>query len=50
MERADTRGFASRLAAEHGEQALEALSDTELPPEARREFEDLVDFLLVREH
>ena len=50
MERVDTRGFASRLAAEHGEQALEALSGVELAPEARREVEDLVDFLLVRDH
>ncbi len=50
MEKVDTRGFANRLAAEHGEQALEALSGVELPPETRREVEDLVEFLLVRDH
>ena len=46
----NTRGYAHALAAEHGEIALNALSAVELGGKALGEVEDLIEFLLVREH
>ena len=50
MDRVATKDYAQRLAEEHSEQAMEALDGVELPPESRQEVEDLLHFLLVREH
>lgn len=50
MEGVDTREYAQCLASEHGSRALEAVAGIELAPEIRREIEELVEFLLVREH
>ena len=50
MDRVATKDYAQRLAEEHSEQAMEALDAVELPPESRQEVEDLLHFLLVREH
>ena len=50
MDRVATKDYAQRLAEKHSEQALEALNGVELAPESRQEVEDLLHFLLVREH
>ena len=50
MERVNVREHAESLAAQNGRQALEALAEVEMGPEARRELEELVHFLLVRQH
>lgn len=46
----NTRGYAHALAAEHGEIALNALSSVELGAQTLDAVEDLIEFLLVREH
>lgn len=50
MERAETRDSAHLMAAEHGKDAAEALKSVELDPDARAEIDELIQFLLVREH
>lgn len=50
MERVNVKGYAQKLAQEHSDIALEALAGVELAPDMRRETEDLVHFLLVRQH
>ena len=50
MDSVNTRDYAHALAVEHGEAALDALAAVELRKRARTEFEDLIDFLLFREH
>lgn len=50
MERVNVKEYAHSLAEEHGARALEALSEVELAPSVQRELEELVDFLLVRQH
>ena len=50
MERVNARGYAHSLAAEHGDAALEALDGIELAPANRQHAEELVQFLLVRQH
>ena len=50
MERVNVKGYAQKLAQEHSDMAMEALSGVELAPDIRRETEDLVRFLLVRQH
>ena len=50
MERLKVRDHAHHLAAEEGERALEALAAVEMGRWARREYENLVEFLLHREH
>jgi len=46
----NTREYAHALAAEHGEIALDALSSVELGGKTLGAVEDLIEFLLVREH
>lgn len=46
----NTQGYAHALAAEHGEIALNALSSVELGAQTLGAVEDLIEFLLVREH
>ena len=50
MDGVRTREYALRLAAQHCEVGMEALSAIELEPEAQREAEELAHFLLVRQH
>ena len=50
MEGVKTREYAQSLAAEHGSLALETVAGVELAPEAKQGIEDLVEFLLEREH
>ena len=50
MEHVNVREQGESLAAQKGRRALDALTDVELGPEARRELEELVHFLLVRQH
>ena len=50
MDALDVRGHAHALAVEHGEIALQALSAIEMRQQARQEYENLVNFLLYREH
>ena len=50
MDGVGTREYASRLAAEHCQAAVEALSAAEIHPDARQEAEELAHFLLVRQH
>ena len=50
MDSLNTRDYAHALAVEHGEFAMNALAAVELQKRARTEFEDLIDFLLFREH
>ncbi len=50
MERTGVRERAQSLASEHCDRALDALSGVEMDAAIRREAEDLVHFLLVREH
>ena len=50
MDRVDARGYAESLGAIHGRAALNALAGAELARQARAEMEELVDFLLVRQH
>lgn len=50
MDRLGTRRYAEELAASHSEQALEALTKVELETDARRQLEELAEFLLVRDH
>ena len=50
MERVDVRGYAHSLAEEHSDMALEAISCVEMAADIRRETEDLVRFLLVRQY
>ena len=50
MERVNTKEFAQGLAAEHCDQALEAIVGIELAPEVRGEAEELLHFLLVRQY
>ena len=50
MDALNVRGHAHELAVEHGEIALDALSAVEMREQARRDYENLVDFLLYREH
>lgn len=50
MEKAETREFAHTMAAEHGQDAADALESVELEPSARAEIAELIQFLLVREH
>ena len=50
MEGVRAREYALSLAAEHGELGMEALSAVELEPGMRRHAEELVHFLLVRQH
>ena len=50
MDNVETRRYANSMASEHRDQALEALASVEMEPDARKEVEDLLQFLLVREH
>lgn len=50
MDAVNTRDYAHTLAAEHGEIAVRALSAVELDRQSLGQVEDLIDFLLVREH
>ena len=50
MERTGVKEHAQVLASEHCDRALAALSSVEMEPVIRREAEELVHFLLVREH
>ena len=50
MEQLNVRGRAHALAAEEGEAAVDALAAVEMSECARREYENLVEFLLYREH
>ena len=50
MEKAETRGFAHAMATEHGKDATDALESVELEPTARAEIDEMIHFLLVREH
>ena len=50
MDAVHTRAYAHSLAAEHGEAAVAALTAAELDKRALDEVEDLIEFLLVREH
>lgn len=50
MERVRAREYAQSLASEYREKALEPLSSVELAPEARRDMEEIAEFLLVRQH
>lgn len=50
MRQTNVREHAQSLAAEHCEAALHELSSVEMEPEIRDEAEELVQFLLVREH
>ena len=50
MERVRAREYAQNLAAEHCERALDSLSTVELAPEALQDMEEVVHFLLVRQH
>lgn len=49
MERVDARGYAQRLAERHCASALDAVAGVEMADGVRRELEELVRFLLVRE-
>ena len=50
MEQVEARQSSQRLAEERSLSALEALSGVELAPVAKRELEDLVEFLLTRQY
>ena len=50
MDRMKVAEAADRLAADHCETALQALSNAEIDPHRRREAEALVNFLAVRQH
>lgn len=50
MNKIETRKYANSMASEHRDQALAALASVEMEPDARKEVEDLLQFLLVREH
>ena len=50
MDGLNVREHAHSLAVEHGEIAVEALSAVEMDEWARGEYQNLVDFLLYREH
>jgi geranylgeranyl diphosphate synthase type I len=50
MERGHVKEHAERLAADRSGQALDALAGVDLAPDARREVEELLDFMLVRQH
>lgn len=50
MDRCQTRERAQSLTAEHRDVALEAASGARMSPQARRDLEELAEFLLVREH
>ena len=50
MEHLNVREYAHALAAKEGEAAIGALAGVEMNEWARREYEDLVEFLLYREH
>ena len=49
MDAVKAREYAEGVIAAHGDRALDALAKVELSPEMRRELEDLVHFLLVRQ-
>ena len=50
MDGLGTEAFASSMASEHCDRALERLAEVEIPPRARADIEELVTFLLVRQH
>ena len=50
MDKAETREHAHDMAVEHGRDAASALESVELDPSARAEIDELIHFLLVREH
>lgn len=50
MEKAETRDFAHTMATEHGKDATDALESVDLEPSARAEIDEMIHFLLVREH
>ena len=50
MDEVRTREYAHRIAADHCDAAMRALSAVELDPEIRQQAEELVHFLLVRQH
>ena len=50
MDSLGTEAYANSLAAEHCDRALERLAGVELPSGARTDLEELVTFLLVRQH
>ena len=50
MDSLGTEAYANSLAAEHCDRALERLAGVELPSGARADIEELVTFLLVRQH
>jgi geranylgeranyl pyrophosphate synthase len=50
MEHTRTRDTAQELTVEHCELALQAIEGIELNPGTRDEIENLVEFLLVRQH
>lgn len=50
MDGLGTEAFANSMASEHCDRALERLAEVEIPPRARADIEELVTFLLVRQH
>ena len=50
MERVKTKEYAQSLAAEHADNALDAVSGIDLAPNTFRQLEELVQFLMVREY
>ena len=50
MDEVRTREYAHRIAADHCDAAMRALSAIEMGPEMRQQAEELVHFLLVRQH
>jgi geranylgeranyl diphosphate synthase type I len=50
MDKVHTKEYAHRIAVDHCDSAMRALSAVELEPEFRQQAEELIHFLLVRQH
>ena len=50
MDKVHTKEYAHRIAVDHCDAAMRALSAVELEPEFRQQAEELIHFLLVRQH
>lgn len=50
MGKVNAMEFAQNLASKHAEQAIQALESTELAASSKEEMEELIHFLLIREH
>ena len=50
MDRVRAKEYARELAAEHRDRAMEAVASVELAPHARRDLEEISDFLLARDY